>query len=105
MLITSTAKALSSWKGCISAWKRALACLPPDESMSATDRRLKVQLEEGLKKSQDAMENVQAPAIVQLTTCPDDVDKVPWKRALVKEQQLLSMNKLSSVCQSHFQFC
>jgi hypothetical protein len=72
--------------------------------MSATDRRLKVQLEEGLKKSQDAIDNVQAPPVVQLTTGPDDVDKVPWKRALVKEQQLLPLNKLSSVCQSHFQF-
>jgi len=73
--------------------------------MSATDRRLKVQLEEGLKKSQDAVENEPAPPVVQLTTGPDDADKVPWKRALVKEQQLLSLNKLSSVCQSHFQFC
>ncbi|KIK02046.1 hypothetical protein K443DRAFT_6458 [Laccaria amethystina LaAM-08-1] len=88
--------ALSSWKRCIPVWERALACLPPDESMSATDRRLKVQLEEGLKKSQDAIDNVQAPPVVQLTTGPDDVDKVPWKRALVKEQQLLPLNKLSS---------
>lgn len=84
---------LSRWSQSVDAWKKALDCLPKDESATELDKRLRIQFNESLKEAEEALTApIRAPVFYE---APKGTE-MPWHRAKDWEQKLITANKMSS---------
>ena len=92
-------QALTRWNDSVEAWKKALACLPPQDQFTESDKRLHIQFTEGLQKAENALQGSKFPDPQFFSKD----QKMPWQRAEEMIEQLRAEKKESSVsysCQS-----
>lgn len=89
---------LSVWGMSVDAYKKALQCLPPPETATSTELRLRAEVERDLAKSQTALES---PPRQRLAEVLQTVE-LPWVRAAAMEKEVIALNKVSSVCNEQF---
>ncbi|KAG6911300.1 hypothetical protein DXG01_002139 [Tephrocybe rancida] len=83
---------LGSWPKSVSAFQKALDCLPATGELSKADQVLKAQFEDGLKKAQANIGREFTPDHVRI---PND-SNVPWKRAMALEPTLIAQRQMKS---------
>ena len=86
-------QALTRWKDSVEAWKKALACLPPQDQFTESDKRLHIQFTEGLRKAENALQASKGPD----PRVYSKDQKMPWQRAEEMIEQLRAEKKESSV--------
>ena len=82
------------------SWNAALSCLPSDVQLTPEQESLKAEFEAGLKKAQEAMDKP-ATTAYSMPSGSLEANNMPWKRALAMEQELMTGQRMSSVC--HYQ--
>src|SRR6266498_1430966 len=86
-------QALERWQDSVDAWTKALACLPPQDQSTESDKRLHIQFTEGLRKAENGF---QTPGDLPGRMYTKD-HKMPWQRAEAMIEQLRAEKKESSV--------
>ena len=81
------------WTDSIEAWKKAIACLPPQDQFTEADRRLFSQFTEGLQKAEKASFKAETPEM----RLYGKGDKMPWQQAEAMLEKLKLEKKMSSV--------
>jgi hypothetical protein len=86
-------QALGLWASSAEAWRSAATCLPPLDQFTDTDKRLSLQISEGLQKADAALRRKKEPEIRAFK----HTSTMPWLRAEAKLEKLQEEKKVSSV--------
>ncbi|KAF8958005.1 hypothetical protein BDZ97DRAFT_1906614 [Flammula alnicola] len=76
----------------VNAWTTALACLPSESQSTETDKKLRVQFTEGLRKAERASNT----PVDQGQMMYGKMDEMPWNKAIALEQELVDAKEISS---------
>ncbi|EAU92341.2 hypothetical protein CC1G_00560 [Coprinopsis cinerea okayama7 len=90
----TAAHALCEWPRCLTAWNKAIECLPSDAALTPAQKAMKVQFEDGLKKSKTA--SVTKPSTSAFALPEKNVGATPFGRALALHEELKARGKMSS---------
>ncbi|KAF7337581.1 Small glutamine-rich tetratricopeptide repeat-containing protein beta [Mycena sanguinolenta] len=88
---------LGAWEKCFAAWDSALACIP-SQDLTAAQKALQAQLQDGIKASKAAKARPPPPSrLVAVPTGRNgNTKKMPWARAAALEKKILASQKDSS---------
>jgi len=91
---------LELWTDSAEAWRSAATCLPPLDQFTDADKRLSIQIGEGLEKAEAAVRKEKEPEVraFKSTTI------LPWQRADSKLEKLQE-EKVSSVSSTTIIVC
>ncbi|KAG6820655.1 hypothetical protein H0H93_013506 [Arthromyces matolae] len=87
---------LGTWHQSVEAFKKALSCLKPIGELSAVEKILKTQFEEGLNKAQGHIDNPRDFDHIALPAGSPAQDELPWKRAMAMEETLIARRDVTS---------
>ncbi|KAJ6520220.1 hypothetical protein C8R45DRAFT_954328 [Mycena sanguinolenta] len=95
--LASAAQGLGAWEKCFAAWDSALACIP-SQDLTAAQKALQAQLQDGIKASKAAKAKPPPPSrLVAVPTGRNGSTKqMPWARAAALEKKILASQKDSS---------
>ncbi|KAG6813250.1 hypothetical protein H0H92_012887 [Tricholoma furcatifolium] len=88
--------AIGSWSESVKTYKKALNCLPSTGELSKTDKVLKTQFEEGLKKAEAMLGRKFTPEHILYPDGSKEAKNLPWKRAMKIEAELISKKRVES---------